>query len=74
MKSAFPSWVNWNDPHVGRHLTCGEVPWRIIAGDSLDEGLFLVIHPREKPMWVDTHNERQWKFVNVLDEIAMRPE
>ena len=74
MKSPFPSWTDWNDPNVGRHLTCGEVLYRVIAGDSLDDGLFLVIRPEVAPMWIDVDTNRNWHFVNVLDEIAMTQE
>lgn len=73
MDSPFPSWTNWSDARVGRHVTCGEIAYRVIAGDELDQDLLLVIRPGIEPLWISLAEKqaRGWHFVSLLDEIDM---
>jgi len=70
MSNLFPLWADWDDPRAGRHVTCGEIPYRVIAGASTDPDRLLVIHPRCEPLWINM-NGSNWRFVDILDEIAL---
>lgn len=69
-----PVWATTDDPRVGRYVTCGEIPYKVIAVDYDEEGdMLLVFHPTrgDLQMWIDVGPNSYWHFVNILDEIMM---
>jgi hypothetical protein len=73
MDNPFPPWTDWGDERVGRHVTCGELLYRVIAGDSMDPDLLLVIRSSIEPLWISLAERKAqgWHFISVLDEIRM---
>lgn len=67
-----PSWAETDHPFVGRHVTCGEIHYRIIAVEPARPSEVLVtLDGRDDTcMWISLDHPTNWRFVNLLDEIA----
>lgn len=67
-----PEWAITDHPFVGRHVTCGEIHYEVVAVESLDDHEVLVSHPQDDEvcMWISLRKPTNWFFVSVLDEIV----
>lgn len=67
-----PSWADSEHYFVGRHVTCGEIHYRIVAVETLDpREVLVVLDGRDDTyMWISLAEPTNWHFVNALDEIA----
>lgn len=70
---SIPSWAVTDHPFVGRHVTCGEIHYTVVAVETLDAYEVLVTHDQDETvcMWISLRRPTNWYFVNVLDEIRM---
>lgn len=68
-----PEWATTDHPFVGRHVTCGEIHYEVLAVDSDFESTLLVrhnLHELAHILIISMDQPTNWFFVNVLDEIV----